>query len=144
MLLSQIARYKKSKTNSQSNSQTNSQTNDVDTKNEVIDNFDEKFIKKLNSILESVYSETSIGMAAIAKKIAMSERQFFRKLNSVVDMTPAEYLRRFRLEKSKLLLTEGQIASYVAIEVGFATHSHFGKCFKAQYGLSPSEYKRTK
>ena len=99
------------------------------------------FIEKLNYSLEKFYTEPSIPIARFASEVAMSERQLFRKLKSVLDMTPSEYLRRFRLEKAKVLLDEGQSVSFATFEVGFATQSHFSKCFKAQYGLSPRDYK---
>ncbi len=101
----------------------------------------EKFIAKLNDILEPIYAEPSISIAMIASKIAMSERQFFRKLKSILNITPSEYLRRYRLEKSKVILDEGHSIQYAAMEVGFGTQSHFGRCFKAQFGCSPKEYK---
>lgn len=101
-----------------------------------------RFISQLNEILEVLYVNSDTSVANIASEIAMSERQFFRKIKSVLDMTPAEYLRLFRLEKAKKLLDQGNNASYTAFEVGFSSQSYFGKCFKVQFGLSPSEYKK--
>ncbi len=99
-----------------------------------------EFVTRVNDALESIYMEPTTSVAFIASKINMSERQFSRKLKNVIDLTPTEYLRRFRLEKSKPLLKEGKSASYAAYEVGFSSHSYFGQCFKAQYGYPPSEY----
>lgn len=101
-----------------------------------------KFISQLNAVLEVLYVNPDTSIANIAYDIAMSERQFFRKIKSVLDMTPAEYLRRFRLEKAKMLLDQGNSASFTAFEVGFSSQSYFGKCFKAQFSLSPSDYKK--
>lgn len=102
-----------------------------------------QFVEKLDQTLETFYTDASVSMADFAAKMAMSERQLFRKLKSVLDMTPSEYLRRFRLEKACRLLAEGQSVSFVSLEVGFSTQSYFGKCFKAQYGMSPGEFKKT-
>lgn len=102
----------------------------------------QKFIDNLNTILENIYQDGEMSIDELAQHAAMSQRQLFRKLRSILDMTPAEYLRRFRLEKSKPLLAEGKTALFVAIEVGFSSQSYFGKCFKAQYGISPAEYKK--
>lgn len=106
------------------------------------DNKQQQFIDKLDSTIEGFYTDASISIADFADKMAMSERQLFRKLKSVLDVTPAEYLRRYRLEKAKTLLAQGQSVSFVTFEVGFSTQSYFGKCFKAQYGVSPGEYKK--
>ena len=103
----------------------------------------EKFIEQLNGVVEKIYQGTSASVAEMASDLAMSERQLFRKLKSVLDMTPSEYLRRYRLEKARQLLRSGQSASFATFEVGFSSQSYFGKCFKAQFGVSPSEYKRS-
>ena len=103
----------------------------------------EKFINHLNQTIELHYQESSTNVIQIATAMAMSERQFFRKLKNILDMTPAEYLRRFRLEKAKALLELERSVSYVTFEVGFSSQSYFGKCFKAQFGVSPREFKKT-
>jgi ligand-binding sensor domain-containing protein/signal transduction histidine kinase/DNA-binding response OmpR family regulator len=100
----------------------------------------EIFIEKLNQTLEKHYTDTTITVNTIARSIAMSERQLFRKLKSVLGMTPTEYLRRFRLEKSCLLLAQGESAINTAFDTGFSSQSYFGKCFKNEYGYPPSEF----
>ena len=100
----------------------------------------QQFIQMINEKLETRYSDASISVADLASILAMSERQISRKLKSTVDMTPSEYLRRFRLEKAKEELKKGNSPSNTAFDVGFSSQSYFAKCFKAQYGLSPTEY----
>ena len=97
------------------------------------------FIDKLNQALEEQYTDTSITVNTIARAIAMSERQLFRKLKSVLGMTPTEYLRRFRLEKACLLLAQGQSATNTAFDAGFSSQSYFGKCFNPWLTLEHSE-----
>jgi len=102
----------------------------------------EHFIEILNQTLEERYTDTSITVNTIARSMAMSERQLFRKLKSVLGITPTEYLRRFRLEKACLLLARGQSAINTAFDAGFSSQSYFGKCFKNEYGFPPSEFKK--
>lgn len=99
------------------------------------------FIEKLNESLELLHGNTNLSMDELAQSLHMSRRQLFRKIKSVLDMTPAEYLRRFRLEKAKELLSLGKSSSFVAFEVGFSTQSHFSQCFKAQFNVSPKDFK---
>lgn len=103
----------------------------------------QQFITKLDGVIENFYTDPGVSIGDFADKMAMSERQLFRKLKSILDVTPAEYLRRFRLERACTLLNDGQSVSFVTFEVGFSTQSYFGKCFKAQYGMSPGEYKKS-
>jgi len=107
----------------------------------LIEEQQQEFVIKLNGILENIYQDSELTIPQISKAIAMSDRQFFRKLKNVFDIAPIEYLRRFRLEKAKLLLDEGKSVNYAAIEVGFTSQSYFGRCFKAQFGVSPRDYK---
>lgn len=102
----------------------------------------EAFIEKLNNILEKQYSDSTTSVNTIAKAMAMSERQFFRKLKSVLGTTPTEYLKRFRLEKACLLLAQGQSAINTAFDTGFSSQSYFGKCFKSEYGYPPSDFQK--
>ncbi|MEP2539016.1 MAG: ATP-binding protein, partial [Kangiellaceae bacterium] len=99
-----------------------------------------EFIEQLNENIELVYMEAELSVSDIASSVNMGERQFYRKLRSIVDMTPNEYLRRFRLEKSKEILRAGKSASYTAFEVGFSSQNYFSKCFKAQYSMTPTQF----
>lgn len=98
----------------------------------------ELFLENLNKVIEGVYFNAEVKVKDISIEMAMSERQFHRKLKSIVDLSPSEYLRRFRLDKAQKLLMQGKSANFVAFEVGFSSQSYFGRCFKAQYGVSPS------
>jgi len=100
------------------------------------------FINKLNEILEQQYQDSDFKMVQLLPLIAMSERQLYRKLKAISDLTPTEYLRRFRLDKAQVLLSSGKTASFVSLEVGFSSHSYFARCFKAQFSISPSEFNK--
>jgi len=110
--------------------------------NEHREQLQEKFINRLNRVLEKHYLNSDVAVSTIASDLAMSERQLLRKSKSIVDMTPIDYLRRFRIEKGRKLLEQGKSASYATVEIGFTSQSYFGKCFKAQYGVSPRQYKK--
>ncbi|TQV85532.1 hybrid sensor histidine kinase/response regulator transcription factor [Aliikangiella coralliicola] len=101
---------------------------------------DSQFIEKLNRILNTNYQSSDLRINYVAKEIAMSERQLLRKLKSILNMSCSEYIKRYRLEKACELLKQGHAPSSTGFDVGFSSHSHFAKCFKAQYGCSPSHY----
>ncbi len=105
-------------------------------------NKQQQFVAQLNLVLESTYSDPTFSNTEFASKLAMSERQLFRKLKSVLDMTPSDYLRRYRLEKAKQLISQGKSVSFATFEVGFSNPSYFAKRFKAQFGISPSQCKK--
>jgi AraC-like DNA-binding protein len=55
----------------------------------------------------------------------------------------AAYVRRVRLVRAGYKLRMGAIdITEVALAAGYATHAAFGKAFKRQFVLSPSEFRR--
>jgi AraC-like DNA-binding protein len=69
----------------------------------------------------------------------MSERQLQRKLKALMNFTPREYLRNYRLQEGAKLLQAGASVADAAYSVGFLSLSYFAKCFRAQFGVTPSD-----
>ena len=72
----------------------------------------------------------------------ISERQAQRKLKSLTDCTPSEYLRNHRLQMALTYLRQGYTIGEVATMVGFASQSYFASCFNTRYGLTPTEFQQ--
>ena len=72
----------------------------------------------------------------------MSARQLQRTLKSVTGHHPAEFLRAYRLKKARQLLRTGSHVGLAADAVGFSSPAYFTTCFKAQFGLTPTEYQQ--
>lgn len=105
---------------------------------------DKKFVDKLNNIVEKNYSDSYFSVEQLVDQIAMSERQLQRKLKAVFNQTPAEFIRYYRLKKSKELLLAGKSISNVADLVGFNSSSYFSRSFKSTFDQSPSEFIKEK
>ncbi|MFS0837535.1 AraC family transcriptional regulator [Paenibacillus sp. 1P03SA] len=58
-------------------------------------------------------------------------------------LTPTQFLLKIRMERAKLLMTEGSTIEQIAYSVGFSDPLYFSKQFKKWFGCTPSEY-RTK
>ena len=96
---------------------------------------------QINALLEQHYQDETFDMGRFAEGMALSKRQLSRKLKTLLDMTPVEILRNYRLRKAAEMLRAGQAPGNVAFSVGFTSHSYFSQCFKAQFGCNPSEYR---
>jgi AraC-like DNA-binding protein len=70
----------------------------------------------------------------------MSREQVYKKLKALTGKTPAHFLRSIRLSKAKSMIREqkGTIAE-ISYSVGFSSPAYFTKCFKEEFGFSPSE-----
>ncbi len=85
-------------------------------------------------------SEEDFGVEELAKVVAMSRSQLHRKLAALTGQSPSEVLRNTRLLRAKeLLQKKAATPSEVAYQVGFNSHTYFSKCFKEEFGMSPSE-----
>jgi signal transduction histidine kinase/DNA-binding response OmpR family regulator len=100
---------------------------------------DRRFLERVEKVLDQRFADPELSLGEFANLVAMSERQLQRKLKAVMDTTPREYLRDYRLKKALPMVEDGEPVSAVAFAVGFASQSYFTSCFKARFGLTPSE-----
>lgn len=78
-------------------------------------------------------------LAAIA---GMSRARFAAKFREIVGMTPGAYLAEWRLGVALSLLRQGKPVQLVSDAVGYGSASALSRAFRAQLGLSPSEWLR--
>ena len=77
--------------------------------------------------------------------MGMSRVQLYRKLKSLTNSSPKELLRRLRLKKAASLLAASDMTvAEIAYEVGFSSPSYFTKCYKEQFGESPTDFLKRK
>jgi AraC family transcriptional regulator len=79
-------------------------------------------------------------LAAVA---GFSVPHFHRIFTACVGENIADYVRRVRLERAGRKLRMGAVdITEIALAAGYDSHAAFGKAFKRQYGLSPSEFRQ--
>ena len=100
---------------------------------------DRRFIERAEQALRQHHNDPELSLPRLASMLAMSDRQLQRKLKAVTNATPREYIRNYRLTQAMRLLAEGERASDVAFSVGFTSQSYFTTCFKARFGITPTE-----
>lgn len=102
---------------------------------------DDQFMQKLYKTLEKNVSNPELNVDNFSKEIGMSKANLYRKIKSLTNLSPNEFIRNFRLEMAAKMLKETkQPVSDVYVAVGFSSHAYFSNCFKALYGISPTEY----
>ncbi len=76
----------------------------------------------------------------IAAEIGVSTRQLERLFNKHLGQSPKRYYMHLRLRRAYFLLTQTKMPVIeVAIACGFQSPGHFAKCFRAEFGLTPTE-----
>ncbi len=69
----------------------------------------------------------------------MSAPILYRKLKAISNLSLNNYVKTYRLNKAKELLTSAMNISEIAYAVGFSDRKYFSKEFKKQFGYNPSE-----
>jgi len=79
----------------------------------------------------------------LAEVAGFSVPHFHRVFTATTGESAVSYVRRLRLERAGRKLRMGAVdITEVARAAGYESHAAFGKAFKAQYGLSPSEFRQ--
>ncbi len=103
---------------------------------------DKVFLDKLHDIIEENISNADFKIETFAQSFNMSRTTFFRKLKGITGYPPNEYLRIVRMKKAaELLMTTDLNVSEISYKVGISDPFYLSKCFKAQFGKSPSQYR---
>lgn len=104
---------------------------------------DELFLQKLYAIMEKNIANPELNLDGFSQDIGMSRTNLYRKIKALTNLSPGEFIRNFRLTMGAKMLKEAKLpVSDVYVAVGFNSHAYFSNCFKAFYGVSPTEYAR--
>lgn len=110
-------------------------------KDMAVNSVDERFLDNLKEVVDTQIIESDFTTESFAKALGMSRMQLHRKLKALTGLSSTEFIRSQRLKLAAQLLKKSEInVSQVGYAVGFNNHSYFTKCFKEQYGISPSDY----
>ena len=97
-------------------------------------------MQKFRDFVERNMADSDLSVETIGAELGLSRVQLYRKVKALTGQSPVELLRRARLQRGRQLLqSTDKTVSEVAYEVGFSAPSYFTKCFKDEYGISPSD-----
>lgn len=75
-----------------------------------------------------------------ADMCGLSLSRFKVKFREETGTTPRDYINRVKIEKSKLMLKDGQSVTDTALSLGFTTPNYFSVQFKKYTGKTPTEF----
>ena len=102
---------------------------------------DAKFMKEISDIVNRHIGDPEFSAAALCAESRWPAKQVYRKIKQLTGLGTVEFIRDIRLSQAASLLEQGRLSvTEIMYKVGFTTPSYFSKCFKARYGLTPSEY----
>ncbi|RAJ93071.1 signal transduction histidine kinase [Larkinella arboricola] len=98
------------------------------------------FLARIYALLEQHLDDSSINVDWLADQLAMNRKTLYRKVQSLIQLAPAELIRQYRIRKGAELLRAGCNVAETADRVGFSTPSHFTMVFKETYQQTPTEF----
>ena len=99
-------------------------------------------IKSVQVYIEENF-EKKLSIDSLAKKFALSTRNFIRRFKKATYNTPFEYIQRVKVEVAKKKFESSTLTiNEVMYDVGYIDEKAFRKTFKKYTGLSPLEYRK--
>ena len=103
---------------------------------------DRKFMDKLVELMEQNMDNGELVVDDLVRVLAASRSVFFKILKSLTGLAPIEFIYEFRIKRATQLIETGEFnMTQISYMVGINDPRYFSKCFKAQVGMTPTEYK---
>ncbi|SDD55677.1 Signal transduction histidine kinase [Dyadobacter soli] len=107
---------------------------------EQLPSIEQKFLDKVRNAIADNIEDSSFGTDQLASEMALSRTQLHRKLKQLINQSPGEMIRVFRMLRANELLQQsaGTVAE-VGYMVGYGNPANFSTSFTKHFGYPPSE-----
>ncbi|MDE7376753.1 MAG: response regulator, partial [Muribaculaceae bacterium] len=106
-----------------------------------LSDLDRQLLDKIIAYVEENIAESDLDVKSLGERFCMSKATFYRKIKNLTDLSPADFVRNLRLKHACSMLQQGKSVTDTAFACGFSSPKYFSTCFKAQYGVSPKDFK---
>lgn len=102
---------------------------------------DKKFLQQIADIVEAHLEESEFDLDQLSKELNMSKSTLHRKMKAITGLTPLDFVRNIKMKQACRMLSEHELSiSEIAYALGFTNPKYFTKCFKEEFGTTPTEY----
>jgi len=102
---------------------------------------DQAFLQKAIDYVAGNLQDSQLSVDSMAAVFNLSRMQVYRKIKALTGKSIVEFIRMVRMKEAIKLMDGHKLTlSEIAFEVGFNSASYFTRCFKEEYGKTPSEY----
>lgn len=106
---------------------------------------DSAFLDKLELIMEKEMSNPDLNIDQLVSNFSLSRTNFFHKLKSLTGLSPILYIKEVRMRKAAELIRENRYTmAEIAYMVGFSDPHYFSKSFKNFWGMTSTEFAKSK
>lgn len=115
----------------------------VDPAKVTITSMDEELLIKAMKFIELNMANPNYSVEDFVSDMNTGRTILYQKIHDIVGMSIKEFILNIRLKRSADLLEHSDLTvAEVAYQTGFNNAKYFSVCFKKQFELSPSEFKR--
>jgi AraC family transcriptional regulator len=107
-----------------------------------------EYISRINKSFDFIEKnlDKSFDLKELSDAASFSKFHFHRIFSAIVGETPQKFIQRIRLERAVTYLNSNndETISDIALKVGYSDISVFSRNFKNHFGVSASEYRKSK
>lgn len=120
-----------------------SNQNDYNEHTKGITNSEQEFIKQIDDYIHENIMNCNLSAVMLAEHLIMSTTTLNRKINNITGTNTTNYIRQRKLARARYLLINSQMSmGEIQVVCGFESPSYFSRAFKAEFGESPTEYRK--
>lgn len=102
---------------------------------------DKQFLQSIIDSIEQHLEESEFDLEHLSTEMNMSKSTLYRKIKSMTGMTPLDFVRNVKMKRACMMLLARTLnISEIAYAIGFSSPKYFTKCFKEEFGVTPTEY----
>lgn len=114
---------------------------DLSLRNIALNSYDIKFMDRIILIIEDHMDDVDFDVNELHNRSGLSQTQLYRKIFALTGLSPSKFICRLRLKRAAALMEHGGgNITKIALDVGFGSLSYFTRCFREEYGITPSAY----
>ena len=107
-----------------------------------VTHFDNDFIRNILQSVEENIQNSEFKIDDLAEAMSMSRTVFYRKVKSLMGVSPVDFVKTMRIKRAVQLLEQDEFTvSEVGYMSGFTTPQYFSRVFKEAMGCTPKEYR---
>lgn len=106
-----------------------------------MENGDEKLMRRVVKVINDNLDDPELSVEKLAAEVGLSRVHLHRKLKSLTNQSPSDFIRNTRLRQAAALIREKKVSvSEAAYATGFNSASTFSIAFKRLFGVTPTAY----
>ena len=102
-------------------------------------------MERIMEVINLHISDADFTIEELCNEVGISRAQLHRNLKKTTNQSASIFIRNVRLKQAEHLLAETNCrVSEIATRVGFKQVTYFINLFKELYGMSPTQWRKTK